>query len=80
MGAEGEVTGAHPNCPPPDGPLDPADPNIPLNNLLIVADNLVDGDGDGLVDVPNDFAGDGELLFQFPDQAVRFSSIVASSA
>jgi cysteine-rich repeat protein len=71
----GEVGGAHPNCPPPSGPLDPADPNVPLNNVLIVADNLTDADMDGLVDVPNDHAGDNNLIFKFMDKAVRFTSI-----
>jgi cysteine-rich repeat protein len=71
----GEADGAHPNCAPPDGPLDPNDPNIPLNNVLIVADNLTDNDFDGLVDVPNDHAGDNNLIIKFLDKSVRFTSI-----
>lgn len=34
----------------------------PLGNLLIVAQNLTDADGDGLVDVPNDASGAGQAL------------------
>ncbi len=66
---EGEVGGTHPNCLAPEGPLAET-----LNNVLIVADNLGGSAMDGIVDYPNDFNGEGELIFVFPI-AVEFSSI-----
>lgn len=37
----------------------------PLYNLLIIAENIVDANGDGRVDDPDDDAGGGEILFEF---------------
>ena len=46
----------------------------PLGNLLIIAENVNDGNGDGLVDVPDDEAGGGTITFDF-DRPVAVSSI-----
>ena len=40
----------------------PFENNLPLGNLVIVAENLVDGDGDGLIDVPDDGDQIGSLI------------------
>lgn len=45
-----------------------------LGNLMIVAENDEDGDGDGLVDVPDDEAGGGIITMDF-DDPVTFCSI-----
>lgn len=37
----------------------------PLGNLLIVAENLIDANGDGIVDVPDDEGGGGVVVFRF---------------
>jgi hypothetical protein len=42
-----------------------------LGKVLIIAENDVDGDGDGLVDNPDDEEGGGSLQFRFED-AVEF--------
>ena len=48
--------------------------DTPLGNLLIVAENDVDADMDGLVDVPDDEAGGGIITMQF-DAPVTFCAI-----
>lgn len=39
--------------------------DVPRGMLLVIAENLVDGDGDGRVDVPDDEAWGGTLVFDF---------------
>ena len=48
---------------PTGGDNDLATPD--QHNLLIIAENEVDNDGDGLIDVPDDEAAGGELTFKF---------------
>lgn len=47
---------------------------LPLNKVLIIAENDVDADRDGLVDDPDDEAGGGTLRFDF-DDPVEISTI-----
>lgn len=46
-----------------------------LGNLAIVAEHIADGNGDGLVDAPNDEAGGGTLVFVF-DELVTIVRVV----
>ena len=48
--------------------------NVPLGNVMIVAEDDVDLDMDGLVDDPDDEAGGGIITYQF-DTAVSFCDI-----
>jgi hypothetical protein len=43
----------------------PGENSIPYGNLLIIAENINDSDGDGLVDAPNDDANGGTIIFDF---------------
>jgi hypothetical protein len=44
-------------------------------NILIIAENVVDGDGDGLVDDPDDEGGGGVIIFEF-ERAVVVTRVV----
>jgi len=44
----------------------PGQNDTPLYNLLILAENTVDADGDGLVDLPDDDAYGAWFVFRFP--------------
>lgn len=48
--------------------------DTPLGNLMIVAENDIDADGDGLIDLPDDEAGGGTIIFEF-DDPVTFCSL-----
>jgi hypothetical protein len=43
----------------------PGENNRSFGNLLIIAENVYDGNGDGLVDDPDDEAGGGVFVFEF---------------
>jgi hypothetical protein len=43
----------------------PGENCVPMDNLLVVAENIVDGGGDGFVDEPNDEGGGGMIRFLF---------------
>jgi hypothetical protein len=43
----------------------PGENNLSLGNLAIIAENTIDGDGDGLVDDPDDEACGGVYIFEF---------------
>ncbi|MBC8426594.1 hypothetical protein H8E07_20960 [bacterium] len=49
--------------------------SVPLNNLLICAEDIADGNGDGIVDDPDDEAGGCTIVFEF-DYVVDLVSIV----
>ncbi len=49
--------------------------NQALGNILIIAENIDDNDGDGIVDQPDDEAGGGKLIFKF-DQLVKITELV----
>lgn len=57
------------------GAGEPGENSAPLYNLLICAEDIVDGDGDGLVDDPDDEAGGCTIVFEF-DYVVDLISIV----
>lgn len=57
FGGEGQGTGGAANGPFPN--------DTPLDNILILADNLFDEDGDGLVDLPDDANVPGYVNFDF---------------
>jgi hypothetical protein len=44
-------------------------------HLLVIAENIVDDDGDGLVDTPDDEGGGGVFVFDF-EQAVNIQRVV----
>ena len=46
-----------------------------LGNLVIIAENMDDNDGDGMVDNPDDEAAGGQLIFKF-DQKVTITELV----
>lgn len=60
----------------PAGDSTGADPDLhtPLGKLLILAENDVDRDGDGRVDVPDDEANGGELFLDF-SEPIQLESI-----
>ena len=43
----------------------PGENSVPLGNLLIIAEDIIDGDSDGLVDDPDDDAHGGTIIFEF---------------
>ena len=47
----------------------PGENSVPLGNLIIIAENDVDNNNDGLVDDPDDEAGGGQLIFDFDGPA-----------
>ena len=53
----------------------PGENNNNWGNLLIIAENVIDGDGDGLVDDPDDEACGGVIVFEF-EQAVAVLRVV----
>jgi hypothetical protein len=53
----------------------PGENDITYGNLLIIAENVVDANGDGLVDDPDDEAGGGVIVIDF-EQAVVVMSVV----
>ncbi|MEM9802232.1 MAG: hypothetical protein AAGA20_18040 [Planctomycetota bacterium] len=48
----------------------------PLGLVLVIAENDVDSNGDGLIDDPDDEAGGGEFLFEFDEDVTFFSARV----
>ena len=53
----------------------PGENDITYGNLLIIAEDVVDANSDGLVDDPDDEAGGGVIVFNF-EQAVAVMSVV----
>jgi hypothetical protein len=53
----------------------PGENNTNWGNLMIIAENVFDGDGDGLVDDPDDEAGGGIIVFEF-EKAVIVTRVV----
>ncbi len=52
-------------------PMDFGSPS-PGGNILIIAENSVDSNGDGLIDVPDDNAGGGTISFDFLQEVTFF--------
>lgn len=46
-----------------------------LGNLLVIAENDTDSDGDGLLDAPDDEAGGGDMTFRF-DRSMKIRNLV----
>jgi hypothetical protein len=53
----------------------PGENDTSWGNLLIIAENVTDCDGDGLVDTPDDEAGGGVFIFEF-ERAVIIHRVV----
>lgn len=51
----------------------PGENAYPLGNLLVIAESVVDANGDGLVDVPDDEASGGCIMIDFHDNVVPVS-------
>ena len=58
-------------------PGQPGENCVPLNNLLIIAEDIVDiSPNDGIVDDPDDEAGGGTLIFDFDDVVVVHDVVI----